>query len=101
MSDKSTLTEIDRLEGIAQAYKRARPGVYGNAILDDCTRARELADELAEFEGRIEESNERLQELLRDLTDAAFEQSDAQGDFDCAEEDLSRLMASLSAKLER
>ena len=91
---KSTLTEIDRLEGIAQAYGRARPIVPMTGVLEDCNLARDMVAQIVDLQADLECYNERIAEIQEDRNEAG---RDLKG----AKIDLDTLMASLSARLER
>ena len=101
MTNKSVLNEIDRLEGIAQAYKRARPGVFGQGILGDCGVARNIVEEIEEAEGEVQGCREKLKEAQGDVIDAVLELDVWEAELERAQRDLDNLMASLSARLER
>ena len=98
---KSTLTEIDRLEGIALAYRRARPIVPVRGVLEDIGEARRAVEIVSRLEANHEECAERVTELRADLHDARTDRIIARTTCVNAQADLDNLMASLSARLER
>ena len=101
MNQSQTLNEIDHLEGIAQAYKRGRPIVPMTGVLEDISDARIICDEISEYdrlikntEQDIAHATEDLNALHKDVLLYTDEQAESQ-------EYLDKLMAALSARLER
>ena len=99
--DKSILTEIDRLEGIAQAYARRRPIVPMTGVLEDIHWARRLVGDVCALDADQESCQERVQEIEDYLLDAKSDLKVAEAAAIEAQADLDRLMASLGARLER
>ena len=98
---KSTLTEIDRLEGIAQAYRRRRPIVPMTGVITDCHGARWLVGLVEHWTAAQDDALEQLGEAKEQLADAQLAFDSATSEIVAAQTDLDNLMASLSARLER
>lgn len=101
MNNRSTLAEIDRLEGIAQAYKRRRPSMPMQRVIEDCNLARQLASNFRLWRIDVDAGSERIAELEADLVDARNDLAGSVGEWRKAKLELDKLMASLSARLER
>ena len=106
--DKSILNEIDRLEGIAQAYARRRPLVSVIGVVADCLIARGLVEDIDVLENEADDHYTDIASLQDQVRDIRLEiqplmkqYSSARGAAADAQADLDNLMASLSARLER
>ena len=99
--DRSVLNEIDRLEGIAQAYKRRRPIVSMQGVIEDCDLARRLVDLVESWTCEQDSALEQIDEAKDQLADAQLAFDSATNEIAAAQDKLDRLMASLSARLER
>ena len=105
---KSTLTEIDRLEGIAEAYKRRRPIVPMTGVIEDCNEARGLVEEIDVLENEADDHYADIASLQDQVRDIQLEINPLMKQYSCArgaaadaQADLDNLMASLGARLER
>ena len=99
--DKSILTEIDRLEGIALAYAHRQPIVSVAGAIADCYEARGLVDLVEHWTCQQDDALEQLDEAKEQLADAQLAFDSATSEIVAAQSDLDNLMASLSARLER
>jgi len=98
---KSTLNEIDRLEGIAQACQRGRPIVPMTGVLEDISDARIISNEVGEYDKLLEGTREDIAAAKEDLRALRDDEAEFVGAQSEAQALLDKLMASLSARLER
>ena len=98
---KSTLTEIDRLEGIAQACRRARPIVPMTGTLEDIGDARIIFNEIGVYDKLLEGTREDIVDTEKTLSSLRDDEREFTTEQAESQEYLDNLMASLSARLER